>query len=160
MTSPITPTVRKSRRIPIVPIVIVAVLIVGVIGASRLSAVLSSQAVRWEPSSGIGGPAFDPATVQTMSIVNVEVEWPTCIDTGDSSWLTPEVSYMPWSVTITLRTNEIYATNCTTPAAGGRPPSIGYYLSALPFPVQLNEPLGGRPLFDGSTFPATERYRP
>lgn len=162
MTRDITPTVRNPRRIPIVPIVIiVAAFFVGMLGASSLSAALSSQVIPWGTSAGLSGARFDPAAVQTMTVVNVQVEWPGCIQPGDSSWMTPEVSYKPWSVTITLRTNDIYATKCTKPTADGRLPGLGgYYLSALSFPVQLSEPLGGRALFDGSTFPATERYRP
>lgn len=162
MSSAITPTVRNPRRIPLVPIVIIAAaFFVGMFGASRLSALLNSQLIPWGPSAGLSGARFDPATVQTMTVVNVEVQWPGCIEPGDSSWMTPEVSYMPWSVTITLRTNDIYTTKCSKPTADGRLPSIGgYYLSALSFPVQLSEPLGGRPLFDGSTSPAAERYRP
>jgi hypothetical protein len=159
MTSAITPTVRRPRRVPIVPIVIVAAFFVGMLGASRISTLLSSHVIPWQPSAGLSGARFDPATVQTMTVVNVDVEWPGCIKPGDSSWMTPEVSYTPWSVTITLRTNDIYASKCTEPRADGRLPNIGSYLSALSFPVQLSEPLGGRPLFDGSSFPATERYR-
>jgi hypothetical protein len=120
---------------------------------------LSSQTIAWRPSAGIGGPGFDPATAQATTVVNVEVQWPGCVDFGDYSWLTPEVSYMPWSVTITLRTTDTYAAKCSK-GADGQPAVIGYYLSDLSFPVQLSEPLGGRALFDGSTVPATERYRP
>jgi hypothetical protein len=94
-------------------------------------------------------------------VVNVEVQWPSCIDPGDYSWLRSDVSYAPWSVTITLHTSDAYAHNvkCHTASAGGLP-VVGYYLSALSFPVQLNEPLAGRELSDGSQFPPAARpYR-
>ncbi len=133
--------------------------LVGLFGASRLSATLSSHTVAWQPAVGIGGPAFDPATAQTTTVVNVEVQWPSCVSTDDDSWLTPDVSYSPWSVTITLRTSAAYASNpkCSKPAVDGQLPTVGYYLSALSFPVQLREPLGGRQLLDGSVFPAAVR---
>lgn len=157
------PAVRKRRRIPIVPIaLIVAAFFVGLFGASQLSARLNSETVSWDLSAGIGGPRFDPTTAQTTDVVNVEVQWPSCVDIRDYSWLTPEISSMPWSVTITLRTSAAYAANpkCSRPGRAGTLPLVGAYLSALSFPVHLGEPLGDRPLFDGSTFPATERYRP
>ena len=159
MTTSTTSAAHKRRRIPVVPILIAAAFVAGIVGASKISTALASQTIAWEASAGIGGPAFDPATAQTMTVVNVEVQWPGCVDLGDYSWLTPEVSYMPWSVTITLRTTDNYAAKCSKGAAG-QPAVIGYYPSDLSFPVQLSEPLGGRPLFDGSTVPATERYRP
>jgi hypothetical protein len=159
MTTNTTSAAHKPRRIPLVPILIAAAFVAGIVGASKISTALSSQTVAWGLSAGIGGPAFDPATAQAMTVVNVEVQWPACVNAGDSSWLTPEVSYMPWSVTITLRTSAAYAEKCSK-GADGQPAVIGYYLSDLSFPVRLSEPLGGRPLFDGSTVPATERYRP
>lgn len=153
MTTHSTSGTQQPRRIPIVAIVLIVVGFVGgMYGASRISESLSSEAVPWQTSAGLSGGRFDPAAVQTMTVVYVEVEWPGCIKPGDSSWMTPEVSSLPWSVTITLRTNDIYTAKC--------PERVGSYLSHLSFPVQLSEPLGGRPLFDGSTFPATERYRP
>ncbi|HEX5823030.1 MAG TPA: hypothetical protein VFY18_01100 [Candidatus Limnocylindrales bacterium] len=163
MTGTATPAARRPRTIPLVPIVIiVAAFFAGMFGASRLSTMLNSHTVSWGPSAGIGGPGFDRATAQTSTVVNVEVQWPSCVNTGDDSWLTPEVSYMPWSVTITLRTSAAYAANpkCSKPGPDGKLPMVGFYLSALSFPVHLSEPLGNRPLLDGSTSPATERYRP
>jgi hypothetical protein len=141
-------------------VMIVAAFFVGMLGASRLSTMLNSQVIPWSSSAGLSGARFDPASVQTMTVVNVQVQWPSCIQPGDSSWMTPEVSYMPWSVTITLRTNEVYIAKCAKSTGDGRLPSVGYYLSELSFPVPLSEPLGGRPLFDGSVTPAAERFRP
>ena len=150
---------RTPRRIPLVPILLVAAFILGVVGAAGLSTRLSSHTIAWQPSAGIGGPGFDPATAEATTVVNVEVQWPSCVEPRDYSWLTPEVSYVPWSVTITLRTSAAYAANPKCPP-NGQLEDVGFYLSALSFPVPLSEPLGDRPLFDGSTFPGTERYRP
>jgi hypothetical protein len=145
------------RRIPLVAVIIVAAFFVGLFGASRLQTVLSTRTIPWEVSAGIGGPPF---AATTDSVAYVEVDWPSCVEQRDYSWLTPDVAYLPWSVTITLRTSDTYTAQCGEAGMGGRLPSVGAYLSPLSFPVQLTEPLGGRPLFDGSTFPATERYRP
>jgi hypothetical protein len=62
-------------------------------------------------------------------------------------------------VTITLRTSAAHANDskCSERGADGRLQAVGYYMSPVFFPVQLSEPLGGRPLFDGSSFPAAAR---
>ena len=152
------PASTRLRSVRLGAIIVIAFL-AGLVGASTLSVALSSHTVAWQPAVGIGGPEFDPSAAQATTVVNVEVEWPACVSTGDYSWLTPDVSYLPWSVTITLRTSAAYANNpkCSKPRADGQLPTVGYYLSALSFPVQLREPLSGRPLFDGSVFPAAAR---
>ena len=152
-----------ARRIALTAALLVVAFLGGILGAAALSSALSapSQTVGWMLSGGIGGPRFDPAQAQTTSVVNVEVQWPACVETGDHSWLRSDVSYTPWSVTITLHTSDAYSHNpkCHTASAGGLP-MVGYYLSALSFPVQLSEPLAGRALSDGSQFPAAARpYR-
>lgn len=155
---------RSARRILPIAALLVGAFFLGIFAASRLSSVLSaasSQTIGWQLAVGIGGPRFDPANAQTTKVVNVEVQWPGCVETQDYSWLTPEVSYTPWSVTITLRTSDAYARNAKCHAKGsGGLPMVGYYLSALSYPVQLSEPLAGRELSDGSQFPASARpYR-
>ena len=144
-----------------IALLLVAALLVGFFGASLLSSALSphsSHAVTWDLGFG-GGPRFDAAVAQTTTIVNVEVAWPGCVRAGDYSWLVPEVSYQPSSVTITLYTSTAFAKdpNCGADGHLGIVPA-----SLLPqsFPVQLSEPLGRRPLFDGSQSPAAARpYR-
>jgi hypothetical protein len=162
MTTRTDTATPPRRRIPLLAVMFVAAFILGVVGAATLATRLSAHTIAWQPSGGIGGPRFDPATAEITTVVHVEVQWPSCVEPRDYSWLTPEVSSLPWSVTITLRTSAAYAANPKCPKAGpdGLLEDVGYYLSALSFPVPLSEPLGGRPLFDGSTFPATERYRP
>jgi hypothetical protein len=154
----VPPASTHTRSAGFVAVILIAFL-VGMFGASRLSVALSSYTVAWQPAVGIGGPAFDPSTAEATTVVNVEVEWPACVSTGDNSWLMPEISYLPWSVTITLRTSAAYASNpkCSKTAADGELQTVGYYLSPLSFPVQLREPLGGRSLFDGSVFPPAAR---
>ena len=156
MDATISPA-RKRRRIPFVAVIVVAAFFVGLFGASRLHTVLSTRTIRWEPSAGIGGPSF---AATTGGVTYVEVDWPSCVAQRDYSWLTPDIAYLPWSVTITLRTSDTYTAQCGKAASDSRLPPVGSYLSPLSFRVLLSEPLNGRPLFDGSTFPATERYRP
>jgi hypothetical protein len=156
------PRARTFRVLPIAVLLVVAFL-VGLFGASQISSALSAQhTVAWGLAVGIGGPKYDRAAAQDTRVVNVEVQWPACVPTQDDSWLRSDVSYTPWSVTITLHTSDAYANNpkCSKPRADGLLPVVGYYLSALSFPVQLSEPLAGRDLFDGSAFPAAARpYR-
>ena len=146
-----------------VALLLVAALFLGFFGASLLSSALSphsSHAVTWDPAHGFGGsPGFDAAVAQTMTVVNVEVAWPGCVRAGDYSWLVPEVSYQPSSVTITLYTSTAFAKdpNC---GADGHMRIVPASLLPQSFPVQLSEPLGRRPLFDGSQAPAAARpYR-
>jgi hypothetical protein len=155
---------RPARRILPIAVLLIGAFFVGIFAASRLSSVLSAasaQTIGWQLAVGIGGPRFDPANAQTTKVVNVEVQWPGCVETQDYSWLTPDVSYTPWSVTITLRTSDAYARNPKCHATGPNGLTmVGYYLSALSYPVQLSEPLAGRALSDGSQFPAAARpYR-
>jgi hypothetical protein len=152
---------RSARRILPIAALLVAAFFVGIFAASRFSSALSdatSATIGWEFAVGLGGPKFDPAVTR---VVNAQVQWPGCISTQDYSWLRSDVSYTPWSVTITLHSTDAFANNpnCQASNPNGLM-KVGYYLSALSFPVQLSEPLGGRELFDGSEFPPAARpYR-
>jgi hypothetical protein len=111
----------------------------------------------------VGGPRgwdnLDEAKAATVVYLTTDW-WPSCHpydnETGpfaDSSWLTPDVTYTPFSVTITMRIKDSFY----------RDPScrMGFYdFWGLPVAVQLSEPLGGRALFDGSTFPPATRPYP
>jgi hypothetical protein len=152
----------SARRILPIAALLVGAFFVGIFAASRLSSALSvaSSGIGWELAVGMGRPKFDQADAQTTTVVPVEVWWPGCVELQDYSWLIPAVSYTRWSVTITLHTSDAYANNPKCPGAGRGVLPVGFYLSPLYFPVQLNEPLGGRALFDGSKFPAAARpYR-
>jgi hypothetical protein len=158
MTATAQPPARKPRRVPLVAILIVTAFFVGVFGASRISTAMNSDTLAWGTASGPGGHRFERTRTATMTVVYVEVWWPACIEQGDYAWLTPDVADLPWSVTITLRTNDHYTAKCGPPATDGRLPVVGTYLSPLAFPVLLGEALGNRSLLDGSTFPATQRF--
>jgi hypothetical protein len=118
-----------------------------------------SQLLSWQLSLGSG---FDAATAQTTTVVPIEVQHPGCTPSGGTSWLAaPIVSYTPWSVTITMQMNDTVDTStCFGQTSPGRLPTIGFYLMGLTYPVQLSEPLDGRALFDGSSFPPQARPYP
>jgi hypothetical protein len=155
---------RSARRTLPIAALLVGAFFVGIFAASLLSSALSaasSRATHWDLAVGIGGPKFDPADAQTTTVVHVEVWWPACVELQDYSWLTPAIASTPWSVTITLHTSDAFARNPNCHSAGqGALSPVGTYLSPLSFPVQLNEPLGGRALFDGSQFPAAAHPYP
>lgn len=105
-------------------------------------------------ASAGGGPAFRPDAAQEATVVLVRAAWwPACSawDQNDDSWLTPEISYLPWSVTITLRESDSFA----SVKCGGF-----YDFWGQPVEVHMSEPLGGRALFDGSKFPPDARPYP
>jgi hypothetical protein len=110
--------------------------------------------VWWRLDYGYGGPAFDPATAQTTTVIPVEVEWPASVPEGISWLATPVVTYTPVSVTIQLRMTDTAAAACAASHI------LGTYLSGIYLPVQLSEQLGGRALFDGSSSPPAARPYP
>jgi hypothetical protein len=122
----------------------------------------SSRLLSWQLSSAFG-PRLDSATAQTTTAVQIEVDHPGCTpSSGDPSWLAaPLVTYTPWSVTITMRMTDTFDATCFVRTdSSGRLPLVGSYLMGLIYPVQLSEPLGGRALYDGSSFlPAARPYR-
>jgi hypothetical protein len=158
-----TPTPRRSVRTRL--LVVGIVMLVVAIGAWRLAPSHSSDRlpslgpdsagiVGWSLASAGGGSAFRPNAAQDATVVLVSAAWwPACSpwDQGDDSWLTPEISYLPWSVTITLRTSDSFAAvKC----------GVFYDFWGGGFEVHLSEPLGSRALFDGSSFPPVARpYR-
>lgn len=139
--------------------------------ASRPSSYPSDRLVGWQLVGGPNHPMarvddhvqhgldFDPATAQTALMVPIAVDWIDCAP-DDASWLaTPDVTYTPTSVTITIHTTDAFG-----PITCGRRPgpsgevSVGIILDVgIYVPVQLREPLGERSLFDGSRSPAEPR---
>lgn len=118
-----------------------------------------SRPLTWELSR-IAGSAFDDASVDTPTVIPIEVQHPGCAPSEAGPWLgEPIISYTPWSVTITMQMNETVETaSCF---AQVRPstelPLVGDFLMGLVYRVQLSEPLGGRTLFDGSSLIPAER---
>jgi hypothetical protein len=120
----------------------------------------SSRLLNWHVNSG-GSGSRNAAAVQTTTVIGIEVEHPGCTPTSGGSWLAdPLISYTPWSVTITMHMNDTPETaHCgsqQTPHEGSLP-LVGGYLMGVLVTVHLTEPLGGRTLFDGSSFPPAER---
>jgi hypothetical protein len=123
------------------------------------------KSVGWQLAKlhSVGGPrgwdSLDEAKAATVVYLRTDW-WPACHpydnDTGgfaNSSWLTPDITYTPWSVMITLRIKDSYYQN--------RDCGRGFYdFWGLPVAVPLQEPLGGRALFNGSTFPPAARPYP
>lgn len=121
----------------------------------------SSRLLSWRIASGSIGVASDPATTPSTTVLTIEVEHPGCAPIEAGPWLAdPIVSSTPWSVTITMHMNDTPDTAGCSSMEGphdGSLPLVGGYLTGIFVPVQLNEPLGGRMLFDGSTFPSAGR---
>ena len=121
----------------------------------------SSRLLSWQLNRMVPGSGFDQATAQTTTVVQIEVEHPYCAPIDVGPWLAdPIVSYTPWSVTITMHMNDTPdAADCSSQQAphDGPLPIVGGYLTGLFYKVELSEPLGGRMLFDGSSFPPAAR---
>jgi hypothetical protein len=124
---------------------------------------LPGHSVSWKLDHGYGGPAFNPSTAMTTTVVPIEVDYPTCIPNGFGHWFDVTVSYAPAWVTIQVVMTPAAAKGCGSqayPHVLGPLPEVGGYLSGIYYAVQLREPLGGRALFDGGTLPPGPRpYR-
>ena len=134
--------------------VVIVVLVAALLLFPSLS-IASSRLVSWR-----GGPGTALASAQTLTVIRVEANRSSCV-TDARAWLAPPmVTYTPWSVIITLRTTDAYeSTNKCAQlrrapnASNSSLPIVGFYLSGYYLDIPLSEPLGGRALFDGSTFP-------
>ena len=153
-----------ARRLATAAMGVLAVLVVVSLSAQLVAPGLlipSSRLLNWHLNSGTSG-SRNAAAVQTTTVIGIEVEHPGCTPTSGGSWLAdPIITYTPWSVTITMHMNDTVA-NCgsqQTPHEGSLP-LVGGYLMGVLVTVHLTEPLGGRALLDGSSFPPVERSRP
>jgi hypothetical protein len=149
-----------ARRLASAAIGFLSVLLVVAL-AVRLMApadvIRPSRLLNWKLNPGLYGRP-DPAAARSATVVTIEVEHPGCTSMDFRDWVAdPIITYTPWSVTITMHMTD--ATNCSsqqTPHEGGLP-LVGGYLTGVFYPVHLSEPLGGRMLFDGSSFPPAAR---
>ena len=113
------------------------------------ASLVSGRMVAWQ----VFLPLFDAANAMT-TVVPIESVRPDCVP-NDDSWFEPVIAYAPVSVTIQLRVTDATPAACPVIVDGRM--RIG---SSFHYAVHLSEPLGGRPLFDGSSFPAAARpYR-
>ena len=157
ITAKASAPLTRRRPIASVGLVVAGVVMLVVVAAWLLFPSLSipsSRLMGWQ-LHGFNGTGFDPTTAQTTDIIRVAVAvWPSEYAPEDSSWLAPPaVTYTPWSVIITLHTSDSYAALIARQA-------FGLYDTGGWVDVPLSEPLGGRTLFDGATFPPTARpYR-
>lgn len=150
-----------ARRLAVAGIGLVALMMVVSLTvrvvAPGPSTIPSSRLLNWQLNGG-GGPALD--STSSASAVTIEVEHPVCDLTRPGRWLAdPIVSETSWSVTITMHMSDSVDPACKsqqTPHEGTLP-RVGGYLTGFFYTVQLGEPLGGRMLFDGSSFPPQSR---
>lgn len=156
----------RVRRLAAVAIGFLAVLVVLSIPVRLMlptQSIPSSRLLSWQLNSGVGQP-LDPFAARTATEVTIVVEHPGCAPIDVGPWLAdPIISYTPWSITITMHMNDTADTaSCSSQQAQheGSLPIVGGYLTGIFYPVQLGDPLGGRLLFDGSSFPPQARtYR-
>jgi hypothetical protein len=152
-TTPV-PVSATHRLLPRALVIAGVALLVVALGAWLFFPALSIPTNRltgWQ-MHGFLGQGFDPTTAKTTTVVRVAIpQWPVEFGQGDSSWLArPEVTYTPWSVTITLYTSDAFTGQKVH----------GWFDTGSWVDVHLKEPLRGRALFDGSTFPPAARPYP
>jgi hypothetical protein len=129
------------RRRALLPLGLVALLATGLAGCALITP--TGQSVSWRLS---------PATTETTRVVEVVAERPYCTNMAEGPWFAdPEIVDTPLAVVITVRAR---------PEFSGRPECESFFLSGTRLKVQLREPLGGRPLFDGSAMPPEARPYP
>jgi hypothetical protein len=120
-----------------------------------------SRLLSWQLNRLPSWPGLDPATAQALTVVGIEVHPPGCAPIEVGSWLAePIITYTPWSVTITMHMKD----TAPPPPTSSSPcpphldlPVLGGYRMGNLYRVQLREPLGGRALLDGSSFPPQAR---
>jgi hypothetical protein len=143
-------------------VVLGALLLVGIVARGGPSS--STPTVGWTLASAPGGPAFQPEGGPNTTVILISTNWWTGCSpwgdlgktTNDDSWLTPEITYTPWTVAITLHESASFRASKCGSVPG---PGLGYDIWS-PLEIHLGEPLGGRTLFDGSLFPPAARpYR-
>ena len=126
-----------------------AILIVGTWLLIPSASLVSGRLVAWH----VFLPPYEVAN-STTTVIPIEGMKPDCVP-QDDSWFEPAIAYTPVSVTIRLRVTDAAAAGCP----GTEPHSLGNW-SSFHSRVHLSEPLAGRPLFDGSKFPAAAQpYR-
>jgi hypothetical protein len=122
----------------------------------------SWRLLKWKLDSGAFGSST-AATLQT-TVVSIEVDHPPCVANDSGPWIAdPVIFSTPWAVTITMHMKDTADTaTCGPPRAPyrGSLPLVGGYLTGIFYEVHLGEPLGGRALFDGSSFPPAEQSLP
>lgn len=124
----------------------------------------ASRLLSWQLNRLPSWPGLDPARAQAMTAVSIEVDPPGCAPIDVGPWLAdPIVTYTPWSVTITMHMSDTAppSSMSSSPCPPHQDlPVLGGYRMHNARNVQLREPLGGRALLDGSSFPPQARpYR-
>ena len=142
-----TPARTARGRVYRLGSVIIAVVAVVVVGRLLVAPLPSERALTWS-----AGVVLNSELIQT-NVVRVEVERPYCAPDGDAWLAPPAVTDTPLAVFITFRMADTFNVPGCTGTLGypdGKLPRVGGYLTGTYLDVQLAEPLGGRPLFDGS----------
>ncbi len=139
-----TSPVARGRALRVATVV--GALIVVAVLAARLLLPSSSyppgRLVSWQLQGYIQEQTpLDPAVVRVYV-----AQWPSD-PSMQSSWLVPEIQDTPLRVTITLHTSDAWASQTI----------VGMYDTGGSIEVRLGEPLGNRPLFDGSTLVPSQR---
>ena len=140
-----------SRRLVILGLVIAIIVGTALVVRTTFPALVypSWQLVGWGlDTGGVSRSEWEKARTTNVLFVGIWVHGTPSLPL-DASYLQPLITYTPWSVIITLR--DPHPVNC------GSLPCVGGYTTTIPYPVQLSEPLGGRALFDGSSFPPQAR---
>jgi hypothetical protein len=121
-----------------------------------------SRFIRWQLGDGfLGTPKFDPTMARTATVIPISVDWLECAPQNDSWLASPDITYTPSSVTITMHTTDAFAATTTCGGGNGGKGNVGIMLDVgIPVEVHLREPLGGRTLFDGGASPPTVRPYP
>ena len=135
-----------------------AALLVAAVSYLPSSSLQSGNSVAWR-LGWVGGHVFDSSNAMDATIIPIEVDHPYCIPSSGPRWFDVTISYTPVSETIQARMTADAAALCPTqhPQPPGSLPLVGGYLMGVLYKVELREPLGGRSLFDGFTFPAAAR---
>ncbi len=129
--------------------ILAAVVVVGVVGVGVIALKPFTPSVAWA-YPGVNARPLDATTSQTATDIEVHVanQWPAQEPPG--GWLDPAVIDTPWAIVVTLHPTDAYRAMI---ASG----PVGSYDTGGWVKVHLAEPLDGRPIYDGSSFPPADR---
>lgn len=153
--APLSAFRRIAPVVALVAFVGVGALAGWLIVSSRSPSVPPARLAEWQVNSD--GTTFSQATAQTATAIPIAFFPRYCTGVHSFAQATPEISYTPDAVVVTLHVTESIVGSTDGDNTAYLPTCAVQYDTAVPAVIHLSEPLRGRALFDGSKSPPAAR---